>query len=64
MKQVINTTRKKDVDKEKIAVLRLEMDYELATLFEAMLEWDVENIVECKQRLENIRLGLIRLKAF
>jgi hypothetical protein len=64
MKQVISTTRKKDDDKEKTAVLRLEMDYELATLFEAMVEWDVEKIVECKQKLEKIRLELIRLKAF
>jgi hypothetical protein len=64
LKQVISTTRKKDGDKERTAVLRLEMDYELSTLFDAMLEWDVEKIVDCKQRLEKIRLELIRLKAF
>jgi hypothetical protein len=64
LKQVISTTRKKDGDKERTAVLRLEMDYELSTLFDAMLEWDVEKIVECKQKLEKIRLELIRLKAF
>ncbi|HJV30883.1 MAG TPA: hypothetical protein VJ558_01730 [Bacillales bacterium] len=64
MKQVINHTQKKDDDREKTAVLRMEMDYELATLFEAMLEWDVEKIYECKQKLEKIRLELIRLKAF
>jgi hypothetical protein len=64
LKQVINTTHKKNGDKEKTAVLRLEMDYELATLFEAMTEWDVEKIVECKTKLEKIRLELIRLKAF
>lgn len=64
MKQVINHTQKKDDDREKTAVLRMEMDYELATLFEAMLEWDVEKIYECKQKLEKIRLELIKLKAF
>jgi hypothetical protein len=64
LKQVINTTHKKNGDNEKTAVLRLEMDYELATLFEAMTEWDVEKIVECKTKLEKIRLELIRLKAF
>jgi hypothetical protein len=64
LKQVINTTHKKNGDKEMTAVLRLEMDYELSTLFEAMTEWDVEKIVECKTKLEKIRLELIRLKAF
>jgi hypothetical protein len=64
LKQVINHTQKKDGDREKTAVLRMEMDYELATLFEAMVEWDVEKIYECKQKLEKIRLELIRLKAF
>jgi hypothetical protein len=64
LKQVINHTQKKDDDREKTAVLRMEMDYELATLFEAMLEWDVEKIYECKQKLEKIRLELIKLKAF
>lgn len=38
MKQLINSTRKKNKDMERTAVLRLEMDYELATLFEAINE--------------------------
>ena len=37
MKQVMNSV-KKAVEKERTAVLRMEMDYELAILFEAMGE--------------------------
>ncbi|WP_059169998.1 hypothetical protein [Bacillus sp. FJAT-27445] len=63
MKQLINTTRKKAFDKERTAVLRLEMDYELATLFDAMSENNEEMKKHCKLRLEKIRQELLRLKA-
>lgn len=63
MRQLMNTSRKKNSDKERLAVLRLEMDYELATLFEAMSEKNGEKMKNCKQKLEKIRLELLRLKA-
>ncbi|OCA85589.1 hypothetical protein A8F94_11940 [Bacillus sp. FJAT-27225] len=63
MKQLINSTRKKAYDKERTAVLRMEMDYELATLFEAMSENNEEMKRSCKLRLEKIRQELLRLKA-
>jgi hypothetical protein len=63
MRQVMNTSRKKTGDKERSAVLRLEMDYELATLFEAMSENNEEKMKTCKQKLERIRQELLRLKA-
>lgn len=63
MKQLVTVTRKKAEEKERTAVLRLEMDYELATLYEAMTENNVKQQTECKQKLEKIRLELIRLKA-
>ncbi|MDP4103396.1 MAG: hypothetical protein Q8935_00470 [Bacillota bacterium] len=63
MRQVMNTSRKKTGDKERSAVLRLEMDYELATLFEAMSENNEEKMKVCKQKLERIRQELLRLKA-
>jgi hypothetical protein len=63
MKQLMNTSRKKSTDKERSAVLRLEMDYELATLFEAMSEKNGEKMKYCKQKLERIRQELLRLKA-
>lgn len=64
MKQVMNSTRKKAWDKERTAVLRLEMDYELATLFEALNEKNEKKIDDCKSKLERIRLELVKLKAF
>ncbi|PLS06406.1 hypothetical protein [Neobacillus cucumis] len=64
MKQLMNTSLKKATEKERAAVLRLEMDYELATLFEAIEDKNEKKIKECKQKLEKIRLELLRLKAF
>jgi len=63
MKQLMNTSLKKAGEKERTAVLRLEMDYELAVLFEAIEEKNEKKVKECKQKLEKIRLELIRLKA-
>lgn len=64
MRQVMNTaSRKKTSERERTAVLRLEMDYELATLFEAMNEKNKEKMTGCKQKLERIRQELLRLKA-
>ncbi|MCM3123464.1 hypothetical protein QNH36_08325 [Mesobacillus sp. AQ2] len=63
MKQLINSTRKKNGELQRTAVLRLEMDYELATLFDAMTDSDKPKMKECKQKLERIRQELLRLKA-
>lgn len=63
MKQLMNTSHKKPGDKERTAVLRMEMDYELATLFEAIEEKNEKKIKECKLKLEKIRQELLRLKA-
>lgn len=63
MRQVMNTSRRKSYEKERSAILRLEMDYELAVLFEAMTEKNEEQIKCSKQKLEKIRQELIRLKA-
>jgi hypothetical protein len=46
-----------------MAYLRLEMDYELATLFEALEEKNEKKMKECKQKLEKIRQELLKLKA-
>ncbi|WP_090830199.1 MULTISPECIES: hypothetical protein [unclassified Bacillus (in: firmicutes)] len=63
MKQLMNSTRKKGIEKERMAVLKLELDYELATLFEAMTENNENKKNVCKIRLEKIRQELLRLKA-
>jgi hypothetical protein len=63
MKQVMNTSKKRDIQQQRLAVLRLEMDYELAVLFEAM-EADNKDIqMKSKEKLMKIREELIRLKA-
>ncbi|WP_044894061.1 hypothetical protein [Bacillus alveayuensis] len=60
MKKVANGFKRADGEK-RIAVLRLELDYELATLYEAMLENDEEKKKECKRKLEKLRQEMIRL---
>lgn len=59
----MNSVKNSPGEKERTAVLRLEMDYELATLFEAMTTQDEEMKTQSKQRLERIRQELLRLKA-
>ncbi len=49
--------------KKRIPVLRLELDYELATLYDAMMEDDNQKKEECVQKLEVLRLEMIRLEA-
>ncbi|MBG9589363.1 hypothetical protein [Cytobacillus firmus] len=63
MKQLMNTVKKKNGDRERTAVLRLEMDYELATLFDAMSEKNEVLQKQSKLKLEKIRQELLRLKA-
>lgn len=64
MKQVMNQALKaKEVEKHRTAVLKMEMDYELATLFEAIGENNEQKKNQCKQKLERIRLELLKLKA-
>jgi len=59
----MNSVKNTPGEKERTAVLRLEMDYELATLFEAMSNQNEELKTKSKQRLERIRQELLRLKA-
>ena len=63
MKQLINSVKKGSLEKERTAILRLEMDYELAILFEAMGENNENQKSESKERLEKIRQELLTLKA-
>jgi hypothetical protein len=64
MKQVMNQAlRAKEIEKHRTAVLRMEMDYELATLFDAINEDNEKIKNQCKQKLERIRNELLRLKA-
>jgi hypothetical protein len=62
MRQVINALKRKDAEL-RIPVLRLELDYELATLYDAMIISDVPAMEESKQRLETLRQEMLRLEA-
>lgn len=63
MKQLMNTLKKRDYEKERKAVLRLEMDYELLTLYDAISENNEKQKAKSKEKLEKIRTELLRLKA-
>lgn len=63
MKQIMDFMEGKPGEKQRKAVLRLEMDYELATLFEAMGESNKVKMNACKKKLERIRKELVALKA-
>jgi hypothetical protein len=63
MKQVMNAQRKKPVDQQRLAVLHLELNYELAVLFDAMQENNEEMKTKAKRKLEKIRAELIKMEA-
>ncbi len=64
MKQVVHVIRKADVEKEYVKVLHLELDYELATLFEAVQQDDTKQIMKSKKRLQEIHRELETLDGF
>ncbi|MDF0725340.1 hypothetical protein PY093_01285 [Cytobacillus sp. S13-E01] len=59
MKQVTNLLKRVDGEK-RIAVLRLELDYELATLYDAMKDNDETKKNECIKKLEKIRQEMFK----
>jgi hypothetical protein len=63
MKQLMNQSKKKAALKERTAVLRLEMDYELATLYDAMIEKNEEQKIKSKNKLEKIRQELVSIQS-
>lgn len=63
MKQVINSKKRQQYEKKEIAVLRLELDYELATLFEAMENKNEETKQKTIKKLEKIREELLKMDA-
>ena len=62
MKQVIQSLQRNEAEK-RIPVLKMEIDYELATLHDAMIASDKDGMVKCKDKLEKLRQELIRLAA-
>lgn len=62
VKELMEALKRKDVEK-RIPVLRMEMDYQLAVLYEALQEQDEETIRVCKENLSELRKELLMLEA-
>ncbi|WNC12876.1 hypothetical protein [Brevibacillus brevis] len=62
MDQVIAALKRRDSE-ERIPVLRLELDYELATLYDAMKAEDKGQMKESKERLKQLRREMLLLEA-
>lgn len=60
---MIQIIRKADVEKEYINTLKLELDYELATLYDAMQQDDSSQKEKSKKRLAEIQVELEALHA-
>lgn len=63
MRQVVHIIRKNDMEKEKIQTLKLELDYQLATLYDAMMENNEKEMNEAKKQLTEIHHLLGELDA-
>ena len=64
MKQMIKIIRKMDIEKQYEHILRLELDYELASLYAAMNENNELDMEKSKKRLQEIREELEGLHAY
>lgn len=64
MKQVVHFIRKEDVEREYVRTLQLELDYELATLYDALQDQDTVQVDKSKQRLTEIHNELETLHVF
>lgn len=53
MKYVMEALRRKEAE-ERLPVIKLEIDYELATLYEAMQDGDTVQIIKSKERLKQL----------
>lgn len=55
--------RRDDAEK-RIPVLRLEIDYELLNLHDAMLDEDLNKMESCKRKLKDLSQELMHLEAY
>ncbi|MUK89576.1 hypothetical protein GMD78_14505 [Ornithinibacillus sp. L9] len=61
MKYVLETLRLEE-ERQKLPVIRMEIDYELLTLYDALQDNDTVLIIKTKERLEHLRKQLIKLE--
>lgn len=64
MKQIVKIIRKVDIEKQYEQVLRLELDYELASLYDAMNSGDEIQKAKSKKRLAEIQKELEGMHAY
>lgn len=62
MEKVIQTLKRRDGEK-RIPVLKLEIDYELQTLFDAIQANEQDEVSDCKAKLDILRSEWLRLEA-
>ncbi|GGA83545.1 hypothetical protein GCM10008025_28340 [Ornithinibacillus halotolerans] len=60
MKYILEEVRRQE-EKEKIPVIKMEIDYELLTLYDAMQEQDNVQMIKSKERLKQLRQKLLEL---
>ena len=60
MKYILEEVRKQE-EKEKLPVVRMEIDYELLTLYDAMQADDKVQIIKSKEKLNLLRDKLIEI---
>lgn len=60
MKYIIEEVKRQE-EKEKLPVIRMEIDYELLTLYDALKENDKVQIIKSKEKLKVLRRKLIDL---
>ncbi|WP_042145283.1 hypothetical protein [Paucisalibacillus sp. EB02] len=63
MKYILEEVRKNE-EKEKIPVIRMEIDYELLTLYDALQADDKVQIIKSKEKLKLLRKKLLSLLDF
>lgn len=61
MKYVMEALRRKEAQ-EKLPVIRMEIDYELVTLHDALEAKDTVQIIKAKERLEYLRKQLSEIE--
>ncbi|MEC5422830.1 hypothetical protein QGM71_04870 [Virgibacillus sp. C22-A2] len=61
MKYVMEVLRRKEAQ-EKLPVIRMEIDYELVTLYDALQAEDTVQIIKTKERLEQLRIQLLEIQ--
>ncbi|MFC3040199.1 hypothetical protein ACFOGI_08025 [Virgibacillus xinjiangensis] len=60
MKYVMEALRKKEAE-EKLPVIKMEIDYELVTLYDALQEKDKVQIIKSKEKLSQLRDQMMKV---